>query len=189
MNFKKTVFVGALLIVSLLLAFFPVFGALTSSTQITISSTHTSAVGLSTAKDEVGYGINKTFSNGSGTTQVADLVYHASRTLTTAASENLDFAGTLTDSFGNTLTFARIKSITVENTSASMTLTIGSDTTEIPIFNPSGGGITVPPSGVMTIVAPLSGWAVTADTADLLTIANSAGSSTIYKVWVVGSSQ
>ncbi|MBF0410977.1 MAG: hypothetical protein HQM10_26775 [Candidatus Riflebacteria bacterium] len=176
------------LVIAMALAAIPVNAALTSTVQTSVSTIHTSAIGLSTVEDRASFTINKSFGNGSGTTQVADLVYHASRSLTSGQSENLDFYGTLEDAFGNTLNFARIKAITIENTSTSMTITIGSDTTALPIFSPAGGGVTVPPGGAITLIAPLSGWAVTDTSADLLTIANSAGSTTVYKILVLGTS-
>ena len=164
------------------------FGALTSAVQVTLSSDHTAAVGLSTAKDNLGYTVNKTFSPGSGTTQVADLVYHAESTLTTGADATLDFYGSLTDAFGTTLNFARIKSIMIENTSGSMTLTIGNAAAPIAFFSPATATVDIPPYGVITLIAPLSGFTVTNTTADGLKLLNSAGSSTIYKIHVIGSS-
>lgn len=164
------------------------WGALTSSIQLTVGSNHTASVGLSTAKDDVGYSVNRSFSNGSGTTQVADLVYHASRSLASSTAEDLDFAGVLTDAFGNTLTFARIKSVVIENTSTTETLTIGGDDNSIPFFAPATATVTIPPSGVLSLVGPLGGWIVTADTGDILQVTNSAGAATIYKIHVVGAS-
>lgn len=177
-----------LLVVAVLLAFSPVFGALTSSLQVSIISDHSATVGLSTTKDAVGYSVNKTFSNGSGTTQVADLVYHASRTLSSAATENLDLAGSLTDAFGTTLTFVRVKSILIENTSASMTLTLGGDANSVPFFDPATSTVSIPPSGAVALVAPLAGWPVAAGTGDILKMTNSTGTATTYKIWVVGGS-
>lgn len=177
-----------LFLVSILFVGSQLFGALTSSVQVTLGSDHTSAVGLSTARDNVGYSINKTFSNGSGTTQVADLVYHGSRTLSPASNETLDFYGSLTDAFGNTLNFARIKSIAIEQTSASMTLTVGNAAAPLPIFSPATATVDVQPSGVLAVVFPLSGVAVTDTTADGLKIDNPGASTSTYKIHVIGSS-
>lgn len=183
---RKLIFFLSILAVIAVL--FPVFGALTSSVQVTVGHTNTSSSGLGTANDTLGYTINKTFSNGSGTTQVADLVYHASRSLTTAASETLDLYGGLTDAFGTTLNFARIKSITIENTSGSMTVTLGAADAPVALFDPATATVLIKPYGAVTLVAPLAGWTVTDSSADGIKILNSAGDTTTYKIHIVGSS-
>lgn len=184
----KRVLVPVLFLASLVVTFAPLYGALTSSVQVTVGSTHTSAVGLSTAQDSVSYPINKTFPNGSGSTQVADLVYHGSRTLSSAATESLDLYGGLTDAFGATLNFKRVKAIVIENTSASMTITVGTSTASlaVPFFSPVTATLDIPPGGVLSLTAPLAGWTVTDSTGDLVVIANSSGSSTTYKIWILG---
>jgi len=178
----------SLAIVACLLALLPVFGALTSSVQVSIGHDHTASVGLSTAKDSLSYTINKTFSNGSGTTQVADLVYHASRTLTTGASETLDLQGGLTDAYGNTLNFVRVKSIVIEQTSASMTLTVGNATAPVVLFDPATATMAIKPSGVFAVSFPLAGVSIATETSDGLKILNSSGDSSIYKIWITGTS-
>jgi hypothetical protein len=183
---KNKILVGLVIISALFCT--NLWAALTSSVQFAVSSNHTTAIGLSTVKDDVGYSINKSFSNGSGTTQVADLVYHASRTLASSTAEDLDFYGTLTDAFGTTLNYARIKTIVIENTSTSESLTVGGDDNSIPFFDPATATVTIPPSGILCLVGPLGGFAVTADTGDILQVTNSAGGSTIYKIHVVGAS-
>ena len=67
--------------------------ALTSSIQTTVASKHSSSSGLATAFDTVGYTVNKTFGDGSGTTQLADLVYHATGTLADGGDVTIDVAG------------------------------------------------------------------------------------------------
>jgi hypothetical protein len=173
-------------ILALTIALVPGFAALTSSLQITIGHDHSATVGLSTAKDTLGYTINKTFSNGSGTAQVADLVYHGRRTLTTGQSETLDLYGGLTDALGNTLNFARVKAIVIEQTSASMTLTIGDAAAPLPLFGPATATVSVKPSGAVALVAPLAGWTVADGSTDGVKVTNSAGDSSIYNIWIVG---
>lgn len=181
-----TRFVAILAILALVVAFSPAWAALTSSVQVTIGHDHTATTGLTTSKDSLGYTINKTFSNGSGTTQLCDLVYHASRTLGTGANETLDLYGGLTDAFGTTLNFARIKAIVIEQTSASMTLTVGNAAAPIAFFGPATATINVLPSGAIALVGPLAGWTVTDASADGLKVTNSAGSSSTYKIWIIG---
>ncbi len=55
---------------------------------------------------------------GSGVTAgAADLAFSDRRLLTPGGSDNLDLAGSLTDSFGNSLTFVKLKLIAVRNRS------------------------------------------------------------------------
>lgn len=159
---------------------------LTSSVQFTAKSSHEAVVGLSTAVDNVSYNVNRSFANGTGTAQ-CDLVYHGQRTLSSAASESLDLAGGLTDAFGTAITFGHVKVLVIENTSASMTLTLGGDASA-PWEAWASGTTVIPPSGVFVTSSPTSGFEVTATTADLLKILNGTGSSTTYKIWVVGTS-
>ncbi len=50
-------------------------------------------------------------SQGSGSNGTADLKYQNIYTIAGAATQDIDLAGLLVDSFGNTITFARIKAI------------------------------------------------------------------------------
>lgn len=178
-----------LLLASLTFAMLPLFGALSSSVQVRFGHDQTATPGLSTPRDNLGHTITKIFANGSGTAQVADLVYHGNRTLGSGASETIDLFGSVTDAFGNTLSFARVKTITIENESGSMTLTIGNAVSPIAIFDPATATVTVPPLGFLCLAGPLSGWPVTDATADGLKITNSAGASATYNIHILGASQ
>ena len=163
--------------------------ALSSSVQVTVASDFTASLGLSNPRDKLNLTVSRPFGNGTDTAQ-ADLVWHDSRTLTSGANESLDLAGTLTDAFGTTVTFAKVKSLVIENTSASMTITIGGAAANgfATFVGAAANTIVLPPLGVLVLVSP-TGFAVTAGTADLLKITNSSGSSTVYRIWINGSSQ
>lgn len=176
-----------LLLAVLLVAGRLVGSTLTHSVAVSLSSKLTTS-GFSTTTDSVGYSIQKSFDAGSGTTQVADLVYSANRTLSSGASESLDLYGGLTDAFGATLNFVRIKVIVVENTSASMTLTLGNGDNPFVFLGAGASTVDVKPSGAVAFIAPLAGWAVTADTADIFKVLNSSGSATTYRIFISGSS-
>ncbi len=127
----------------------------------------------------------------------ADLLFIDERTVASATNDDLDLAGSLSDAFGNTLTFAEIVAILVINGP----ITGSANTTDLTIgagSNPFVGflGGTTPtigpigPSGVVFIACPDAGGigAVTASTADILRIANSSGASATYQIAILGRS-
>jgi len=162
--------------------------AVTARIQVGIKVDHTGTMDLSTPKDPLNYSLSKTFANGTGADEV-DTVFHDTRTLTTGASENLDLAGSLTDGFGSTITFAIVKAIFIYNKSTARILTVGGaasnqfinwvgDTTDV---------IKIRPGGFVLLVTPdATGYAVTAGTGDLLKILNDAGSSCDYDIVILG---
>ena len=160
--------------------------ALTSSIQTTVNSKHTSASGLSTAIDNVALSVNTSFSNGSGTTQVAVLIYHTTGTLAAEGTATYDIAGGVADKFGATVTIVRLKSIVFQNTSGSMTVTLGAAANPVAFFDPATATVTIPPYGVWTWTAPLGGLVIGAGSSDEIKLTNSAGDSCGYKLWIVG---
>jgi len=129
--------------------------------------------------------------NGTGANQ-ADKLFVDSNTLAASGTANLDLAGSLSDAFGASLTFARIKLLAVAaasgNTNDVQLTRPGSN--GVPLFMAAGDGIVVRPGGLFLWVAPDAvAVPVTAGTGDLLTFTNSAaGSSVTYEVVVIGSS-
>lgn len=132
--------------------------------------------------------------NGTSTGQ-ADKAWFGDRTLAASATENYDLAGTLTDIFGNALTFVKVKYIAVKVT----TTTDGVDLSLGPVTAGNGFGIgtfwnaaadksIVPAGGFIEMYDP-NGAAVTAATADLLTAINRSGSTGIaFKILIIGTS-
>jgi hypothetical protein len=129
--------------------------------------------------------------SGTGLNQ-ADLLFTDTRTLAASGTEDLDLAGSLVDAFGATLTFARIKAIMVtallgntNNVNVSRTTSNG-----VPLFLAATDGIPVRPGGLFVWVAPdATGIAVTAGTGDLITIANSGGTTGVtYDIVIIGAS-
>lgn len=118
-------------------------------------------------------------------------VFADTRTLAASATENLDFAaGNTGGPFGETQTWVTIKGILVaaRSTNTNNVIVGGAPTNGIPgIFNDLTDKIIVKPGGVFLWVAPVTGATVTAATADLLLVANSAGGSSVdYDIIVVG---
>lgn len=133
-----------------------------------------------------------TLTNGTGANQ-SDLIFMDTRTLTASATENLDLAGSLTDPFGATLTFARIKAILVMADAANTnSVQIGGAASNAFInwVANSSDIVNVRPGGRFLIIAPdATAYAVTASTGDILKMANSAGSTSVtYTIVIIGSS-
>lgn len=121
----------------------------------------------------------------------ADTFFEDTRTISASSSENLDLAASLTDRFGNTLTFVKVKAILVYAASGNTnSVNVGgaasngftapfADTTDI---------ISVKPDGVFLWTYP-TGSTVTASTGDILKVANSSsGTSVTYTILIIGTS-
>jgi len=165
--------------------------ALTATITTTIQATATATADLSTPSDPLSYTSRYDLTSGVGANQ-ADLMFHDRRTLAASATEDLDLAGSLTDKFGATLTFARIKEVWIlassgntNNVNVTRPASNG-----VPLFLAAGDGVPVMPGGAFHWISPNAvGIAVTAGTGDLLTITNSAGTTGVtYDVVIIGAS-
>ena len=131
------------------------------------------------------------YANGTGAGQ-ADLVYAKTRTISASSNEDLDLAGTLTDQYGATITFARIKAVVIQAASANtnnvrLTRPASNGTA---LFLAAGDGLDIRPGGMFCWAATdATAVAVTGGTGDLLNVANSSsGSSVTYTVIIIGAS-
>lgn len=129
-----------------------------------------------------------TLADGAGAGQ-ANKVFIGSFTLLTAAANSHDLAGSLTDAFNTVLTFTGIKALAIISADANTTtLTIGNGLT--PFIGPFGAAahtIDLKPGGIFLITEPgANGYSVTAATADILKITNSAGASATYTLVIIG---
>jgi hypothetical protein len=158
------------------------------SLSIKLNATLSKALDLDTPIDPLVLSLLLTMSNGT-TTGLVSQMWHDQRTLGASATEDLDFAGGLTNAFGVTLTFATIKFIYVRaattNTNAVQVTRVA--TTGFPLFMADGDGISLAAGDLFLYHSPLVGKTVTATTDDTLTVTNSAGStSVVYDIVVVG---
>jgi hypothetical protein len=125
-----------------------------------------------------------------------DLAYSGVRVLAASGTEDLDLAGSLTDIYGNTLTFARVRLIAFQviGGSAGTDLTIGPASSNGfgtgTMFADASDRVRVVGGGLSTLVLTHhAGAAVTAGTGDKLTVTNASGSASItYKVVILGTS-
>jgi len=130
-----------------------------------------------------------TFADGTGTDQVGQVFYDASRTLA-ATNEDLDVSGsTQKDAFGGALDMTGVKVIMVENldTDTGDTVKVKQPASNgVPgIFLAAGDGLTVQPGGLFLWIAPGPDVAtVTASTGDLINVETADTSS--YRVLIAG---
>jgi len=130
--------------------------------------------------------------NGTGLDQ-ADLMFSDQRTLGPSTSEDLDLAGSLTDAFGNTISFARIKLLALFAAVANGdNLHVGAASLNqwATLFGAGTDLLVLRPGGAIIAFAPdATGYTVTAGTGDLLAIDNQdAGGSATYDIILVGAS-
>lgn len=127
--------------------------------------------------------------DGTGSGQ-ASKAYAATRTVATAANDDIDLAGgPLTDVFGVAVSFATVKAIVIRAASANTTTLTVSPAPSNGFQGPFGAAahtVQVRPGGALVFVAPQTGWTVTPATGDLLRIANAAGASADYSIEIVG---
>jgi hypothetical protein len=163
--------------------------ALTSKIIARIQAQHTRTLDLASGlvpldKDAT---INLTSGTASGS---ADLIFHDTRTLAASGTEDLDLAGSLTDAYGTTLTFVKIKAVMITaasgNTNSVQVTRPASN--GVPLFIAASDGISLA-AGEVFMWASSTGKTVTAATGDLLTVTNSAGTTSVtYDVVIIGTS-
>lgn len=165
---------------------FGVSAGLEGEVEIIGNSDLTEQIG--TARDNHQHRYEYQFTSGSATSSAqVDGIYRAIRTLSTGASEGLDLSGTLENPLGSVITFSRIRSMIIEN-QGTTTITIGSAPAN-PWYAWSGNAsstIAIPASSAVCFSSPYGTYTVTAGTADILQITNSAGGTGTYKIWILG---
>lgn len=168
--------------------------ALTSKVALSVSADHTKTLDLANGKVPLKKVYQAILASGTAVGQ-ADLIFHDQRTLGASATENLDLSGVLTDAFGASLAFVKVKAIIFMAAAANTNnVLIGGDVTNtfFPMFGAETDSLILRPGATFALFAgsaDSAGYAVTASTADLLKVTNSAGTSGVtYDVIVIGTS-
>lgn len=149
--------------------------------KVNFGFTNTNSFGTSSECNAT-FDYSTTLSNGTGA-GAAQKVYAATLTISASTTTNLDLAGSLTDLFGNVITFSKIKVIYVEldtTTTASSILVGGHATlalanwiTSADTLDNDQPAIRVRNNGVFMLACrDATGYAVTATTEDMLSIEN-----------------
>lgn len=156
-----------------------------------VDSMGTSVLDNRTATDPILFDWSKVFTSGTGADQASQQWYDQ-RTLGASATENIDLAGALTNAFGTTITFTKIKAIAIKasdtnNAANDVNVSRGSSNGFVG-FLAASDGFKLPAGAFALFCWPnASGVAVTAGTGDILTITNSAGTnSVVYDIWILG---
>lgn len=169
--------------------------ALTTRLRASITAQQTSPRDLGTASDPITHAVAIELASGTGAGQ-ADKVFADTRTLAASANEDLDLAaGALTDAFGTTLTFAKVKAVYVAAAAGNTNNVVVGGAATNTWTGPFGAAthtIAVRPGGVLELAAgeaDVNGYAVTAGTGDQLRVANSGGTTSVtYTLVIVGTS-
>lgn len=165
--------------------------SLTSSIKLIVDALQSSPIDLGARTARPGISASLPYSDGSGAAQ-ANLVFSDTRTLAASGTESLDLSGSLTDAFGVTLTFARIKVIIIKaaagNTNDVQLTRPASN--GAPLFMAAGDGIAIKPGGLFVWADPgATGVPITNSTADLITLTNGAGITGVtYDIIIIGAS-
>src|SRR3990167_9550461 len=163
---------------------------LTATLTLSVTGQHTSVLDLGTATLPFTLAVTHALTDGVGAS-MADRVFTDQRTLGISATEDLDLAGSLTDAFGATITFATIKALIVRAAAAN---TNNVNVTRpasngVPLFLAAGDGIAIKPGYAFAWYGASAGVTVTTGPGDLLTFTNSgAGTGVTYDVIIIGTS-
>jgi hypothetical protein len=162
---------------------------LVSNMKVILNVQQTKTLSLAQGSVPVTKVYETAYTDGTGAGK-ADLVFHTTRTLA-GATDPLDLAGALTDAFGSTLTFVKIKSITISapaTNAANIVVGNGASNQFQGPFGAVAHTIAVKPGGKFHIDVGATdlGWSVVAATGDILGIAGTSGDK--YDVIIVGAS-
>ncbi|MGW1267537.1 hypothetical protein [Streptomyces sp. NPDC002491] len=166
-----------------------------SGTMLAVSAYAELSAALDLGTGKAPQSLSRSMSLASGTgAGKADKVWADRRTLAASATEDLDLAGVLLDAFGSAITLARVKGLVVaaskDNTN-NVLVGAASGSPWATLLN-STGVVTLRPGAFLAVgtgAADAVGYAVTATSADLLKVANSAGSTSVaYDILIIGAS-
>ncbi|MBN2204309.1 MAG: hypothetical protein JW767_04725 [Thermoleophilia bacterium] len=163
--------------------------SLASSVNLTVKAKLTDTPGLASAEAPLVLQRLIEFADGTGAGQ-ANTVWSDRRTIAASTTEDLDFSGGgLTDAFGTAIAPSKIRAIIVSASSGNTNnVVVGGDANSIPFLSAATTTVSIQPGGVFVFTAPATaGIAVTADTGDILQVANGGADTTVtYDVVVLG---
>lgn len=154
-----------------------------------IKAQETAPFDLASSSASIGLEVRHNLANGSAAGQ-AQKAFSDSRVIAASGSENLDLAGALSSALGTTITFATVKAILIRAKATNANNVVVGPSASNGFLGPfadASDRVAVKPGGSFLVTAPDAGWAVTAGTGDLLTVANSgAGTEVGYDIVVIG---
>lgn len=148
-------------------------------------------IDLGTPSDQIFSSWSHIFTDGTGDDQITGM-WHDRRVIAASTDDDLDLAGSLTNNYGETLTFTKIKVLAVRNQSGLVTTGHATATTQIITVVKTATNdyathnVAVDPDGLFVYTNPKGGITVTAGTADILRIGNPAGGAAQYDIVIAG---
>jgi hypothetical protein len=168
--------------------------ALSTNVRVGVAAKQSSTLDLGTSEANIKKDISYSLATGTATGQ-ADRLFSDTRTLAASANEDLDLAGGVTDAFGVSLTFVKVKGILIKAADANTNnIVVGGAATNAFVgwVGAATHTVTVRPGGTLLVAVSdldLGGYTVTAGTGDLLRVTNGgAGTSVSYDILVWGTS-
>lgn len=142
------------------------------------------------AKYPLSYSKSYEFTNGAGAGQANMCYANENTSLSASGTDSIDLAGSLSDAFGDTITFTSIKAILIVAASTNGdNLVLGGNANAFEsFFNNAGDELLIAPGGCELLVNDnANGFAVTASTGDILDITNAdSGAAASYEIYIVG---
>lgn len=165
--------------------------ALTATVKASVNASLTKTADFESAASAIAHAFAITFSDGTAAGQ-ADRIFKDTRTLAASATEDLDLSGSLTNIYGETVAFADVRAIlvTADSGNTNNVNVTRPASNGLPVFLAAGDGVAVRPGGAwLYVAADATAIPVTAGTGDLLTLTNSAGSTSVtYSITIIGAS-
>lgn len=160
-----------------------------ASISLTIDASLAGTSDLGTPKQRVLIEEGLSFLPGTDAVNKANVLFADTRTLAASATENLDLAGVLLNAFGAAVAAAEIVLILIRAAAANTNSVVFGPAAANGFAGPFGDAsdrLSVKPGEFQALVSR-SGWAVTAGTGDLVTVANgAAGTPVTYDVLIIG---
>jgi hypothetical protein len=142
-----------------------------------------------TADDPLLRDYTQLLANGTGANQASNH-WHDQRTIAASGNDDLDISGVLTNVFGTSMVFTKIKALIVKAAGNTNDVIVGGAASNqfATFLGAATHTIKVKPGGLLVLVAPdANGYAVTAGTGDILRITNGgAGTSVTYDIVLIG---
>ena len=166
----------------------------TAINSLTISASvgwdTTNVLDLSTAHDKATLSYTDSLTDGTSADQ-CKMVWHDQGTIASGGSAAIDVAGSLTDAFGNSAVFTKIKGIMLLNkgvaSGSSFTETSGENIiTSTSTLTSASHAAPLEPGGVMLFTSPKVGGTVTASSADTITLSRAGSSTVTYQIVIWG---
>lgn len=163
-----------------------------SAISVILKAAFTNVLDVDSATAQLADSWSDSLANGTGASQ-ADIIWWDTRSVGAGANDDLDFNGTLTDAFGNTVDLLHVKGLFISSaaTVAADTLSLGAEGAAewVSWVGAAGDKIVVGAGGVFLLTSPITGYVMVGAASDKLRIHNDSGANAVeYTIVVWGTS-